>query len=102
MERKRTAVTAPSTDPAYEPTAAAVAWVARELTSPDWNLHLLTLTRPPDRDLWFSTFLADLDWEVHGGTWDEPRWAFMEHPWFEALGLTREECEDYLARGGAR
>lgn len=83
-------------EPVYEPSAQAVAWVTRDLTGPDWYLHLLTLTQAPDRALWFSRFLPDLDWEVEGGTWDEPRWAFQEHPWFDALGLTREECEDYL------
>lgn len=63
-----------------------------------------TLTQRPNQRVWFSVILPDLDYEIRGGTFEEPRWAWEEHPWFQALGLTRRECEDWFAarRAGGR
>ncbi len=78
------------------PTKAAVAWVL-ENTS-DWGLGPIeraTLTEKPTRERFFE-FLPELDYEIKGGTWEDPFWAWMEHPWFGTLGLSRDECEDFL------
>jgi len=57
--------------------------------------YRVSLTTDPNREDWFAKVLPDLDYEI-GGTWDEPIWAWTKHPWFEALGLTDEECEESL------
>jgi len=44
------------------------------------------------RIVWFKSLLPAMDYEVKGGTWEEPRWAWREHSWFRLLGLTDEEC----------
>lgn len=69
-----------------------VAWDAMDL--PD--AYVVSLTKDPNREDWFRRVLPDLDYEMQGGTWDEPLWAWTKHPWFEALGLTSEECESHL------
>ena len=47
----------------------------------------------------FFAALPDMDYEVGGGTWDKPRWAWTGHPWLELLGITEDECIQFL-RGG--
>lgn len=60
----------------------------------------ITLKSEPDRTLWFRKILPDLDYEIAGGTWKNPKWAWEEHPWFTELRLSKEECETYLQSGG--
>lgn len=60
------------------------------------DLERATLTEAPTRELWFSLVLPELDFEIHGGTWDDPKWAWEKHPWFTSLGLTKEECHDWF------
>jgi hypothetical protein len=56
------------------------------------DVAVLTLSQEPSREVWFESMLRNLDYEISGGTEDEPRWAWQEHPWFAALGLTDDEC----------
>lgn len=55
-----------------------------------------SLTSDPNRNDWFAHILRDLDFEIEGGTWEEPLWAWKKHPWFDALNLTEDECIKYL------
>lgn len=74
---------------------AAAEWVATDAFDlPD--SYVVSLTKDPNREDWFARILPDLDYEISGGTWDEPKWAWTQHPWFAALGLTDEECEAHL------
>jgi hypothetical protein len=73
----------------------AAEWVAADAGDfPD--SYMASLTSPPNRDDWFAKILPDLDYEIKGGTWEDPLWAWTKHPWFSALGLTEEECVTYL------
>lgn len=81
----------------YLPTHTTIQWVLKDLSEDGLPpLHRIMLTQPPDRQTFFEKLLPELDYEIKGGTWEHPRWAFEEHPWFLALGLSKEECENYL------
>ena len=85
----------------YVPPRTHIDWVLDDLTEDGLPLlHRVTLTKPANRDDWFDWMLAELDWEIQGGTWEQPLWAFTKHPWFAQLGVTVEECEDHLRGGG--
>lgn len=60
------------------------------------EIYQITLGEKPSKKLWFQCILPTLDFEIEGGTWENPKWAWELHPWFKALNLTREECEDWL------
>lgn len=68
----------------------AIAWVMDDCPYLS-EINKATLTEMPTRERFFE-FLPELDYEVKGGTLDEPLWAWMKHPWFEDLGLTVDEC----------
>ena len=77
---------------------ATAEWVAANM---DHEPHLfVSLTKEPNREDWFAIVLPALDYEIHGGTWDDPLWAWMTHPWFAALNLTADECAIYLQGEG--
>lgn len=61
-----------------KPSEAAVEWVKKE----------------PDRAEFLTHFVPDLDYEVPGGT-EEALWAYEQHPWYKALGITREEMDRF-------
>lgn len=67
------------------------AWVVKNYFLDD--VAKATLTELPSRERWFSLILPELDFEIPGDTWDDPKWAWEDHPWFSELGLTKEECE---------
>lgn len=81
------------------PNREAIEWVLANVTEDALGpLERATLTEAPSRERWFE-LLPELDYEIKGGTQDDPRWGFEEHPWFAALGVTKDECEDYLQDG---
>lgn len=43
------------------------------------------------RAYWFEHILADLDYEAPELVGDK-RWAWQQHPWYDLLGLTYDEC----------
>jgi hypothetical protein len=79
---------------------AAIDWVLNNVSDLALgDIERGTLTEPATRGRFFG-WLPELDYEVDGGTLDEPLWAWMTHPWFSTLGLTYEECEAVLTAGG--
>jgi hypothetical protein len=83
-------------------TEKEIAWLVSQLSARgDMLLEIKVLTEEPTREKFFA-MLPDLDWEVKGGTADEPRWAYEEHPWYEALGITQEECQRFWDERNAR
>lgn len=56
-----------------------------------------TLTETPNRERFFE-MLPELDYEIEGGTFEEPLWAWMQHPWYKRLGLTEDECVSILTK----
>lgn len=76
--------------------STAVAWVLENVSEIALGpTERYTLTEAPSRERFFE-LLPDLDYEIRGGTQEEPLWAWMEHPWFGALGLSVDECETFL------
>ena len=63
---------------------AAVQWTIENCFFLDDPIAVATLTEPASKERFFE-LLPDLDYEVHGGTWEEPLWAWITHPWFKEL-----------------
>lgn len=62
----------------------------------DW-IDRATLTEDPTPER-FSDMLGELDYEIEGGTLEEPLWAWMKHPWYAVVGMTEDECIAILQR----
>jgi len=76
-------------------TQAEIDWVLKN--SYDWEaIFVITLKEEPSKELWFSDILPNLDYEIEGGTWENPLWAWEKHPWFKTLNLTKDECEEWF------
>lgn len=78
-------------------------WASGQLDSyhPDLLRVQEVLTEnEPTREMFFAA-LPDFDYEVKGGTAEEPRWAYEEHPWYEQLGITKQECDEFWDRRNA-
>jgi hypothetical protein len=82
---------------------AIMTWASGQLESyhPDLlRVQEVLIEAHPTRAMFFAA-LPDWDYEVSGGTGDEPRWAYEVHPWFAQLGITKEECEEFWGRRNA-
>jgi hypothetical protein len=75
---------------------AAIEWLMAELSEYCiGDLEKATLTEIPTKERFFE-FLPDMDYEIMGGTWENPLWAWMKHPWYKQLNLNKDECIKYL------